>query len=166
MVSADNACGNQLLAALPDARSQRIPAPAWRPWTCPSGRCCTNPAGKPATLFPTAIVSLLYVMENGASAEIAVVGNEGIVGISSSWAAKPPQPGGGAERRARAAAAQPAIKDEFNCSRPGDAPAAATPRPSSPRWPRPPCAAATHSTSEHCRWLLLSLDRLSGQRFR
>ena len=33
--------------------------------------------------FPTtAIVSLLYVMENGASAEIAVVGNEGMVGIS------------------------------------------------------------------------------------
>jgi hypothetical protein len=33
--------------------------------------------------FPTtSIVSLLYVMENGSSAEIAVVGNEGIVGIS------------------------------------------------------------------------------------
>jgi CRP-like cAMP-binding protein len=33
--------------------------------------------------FPTnSIVSLLYVMENGASAEIAVVGNEGIVGIA------------------------------------------------------------------------------------
>jgi CRP-like cAMP-binding protein len=33
--------------------------------------------------FPTtAIVSLLYVMTNGASAEIAVVGNEGVVGIS------------------------------------------------------------------------------------
>jgi CRP-like cAMP-binding protein len=33
--------------------------------------------------FPvTAIVSLLYVMENGASAEIAVTGNEGMVGIS------------------------------------------------------------------------------------
>jgi CRP-like cAMP-binding protein len=33
--------------------------------------------------FPTtAIVSLLYVMDNGASAEIAVVGNEGLVGIS------------------------------------------------------------------------------------
>jgi CRP-like cAMP-binding protein len=33
--------------------------------------------------FPTtALVSLLYVMEDGASAEIAVVGNEGIVGIS------------------------------------------------------------------------------------
>ena len=33
--------------------------------------------------FPTtAIISLLYVMENGASAEIAIVGNEGILGIS------------------------------------------------------------------------------------
>jgi CRP-like cAMP-binding protein len=33
--------------------------------------------------FPTnAIVSLLYVMENGASAEIAVVGKEGVVGIA------------------------------------------------------------------------------------
>lgn len=33
--------------------------------------------------FPTdCIVSLLYVMENGASAEISVVGNEGLVGIS------------------------------------------------------------------------------------
>ena len=33
--------------------------------------------------FPTtAIISLLYVMENGAPAEIAVVGNEGILGIS------------------------------------------------------------------------------------
>jgi hypothetical protein len=33
--------------------------------------------------FPTtAIISLRYVMENGASAEIAVVGNEGIVGVS------------------------------------------------------------------------------------
>lgn len=32
--------------------------------------------------FPTtAIVSLLYVMENGASAEIAIVGNDGIVGV-------------------------------------------------------------------------------------
>src|SRR6202022_1831616 len=33
--------------------------------------------------FPTtSILSLLYVMENGASAEIAIVGNEGILGIS------------------------------------------------------------------------------------
>lgn len=37
----------------------------------------------PYVYFPTtAIISLLYVLENGASAEIAVVGNDGIVGIS------------------------------------------------------------------------------------
>src|ERR1700680_2060520 len=33
--------------------------------------------------FPTtSIVSLLYVMEDGASAEIAIVGNEGLIGIA------------------------------------------------------------------------------------
>jgi hypothetical protein len=33
--------------------------------------------------FPTnSIVSLLYVLESGASAEISVVGNEGVVGIA------------------------------------------------------------------------------------
>ena len=33
--------------------------------------------------FPTnSIISLLYVMENGSSSEIAVVGNDGILGIS------------------------------------------------------------------------------------
>lgn len=37
----------------------------------------------PHVYFPTtAIVSLLYVMENGASAEIAVVGNEGLIGVA------------------------------------------------------------------------------------
>ena len=38
--------------------------------------------------FPTtSIVSLLYVMENGASAEIAVVGNEGSSAFRYSWEA-------------------------------------------------------------------------------
>ena len=38
---------------------------------------------QPYVYFPTTcIVSLLYVLENGASAEIAVVGNEGMVGVS------------------------------------------------------------------------------------
>ena len=31
---------------------------------------------------PNSIVSLLYVMADGASAEIAVVGNEGMIGVS------------------------------------------------------------------------------------
>ena len=46
--------------------------------------CFTSPAFRCATSIspPTSIVSLLYVMEDGASAEIAVVGNEGVVGVS------------------------------------------------------------------------------------
>jgi CRP-like cAMP-binding protein len=74
---------NKLLAALPEAewlswRSQleRVEMPLGQV-VCESGGTLSH------VYFPTsAIVSLLYVMENGASAEIAVVGNEGIVGIS------------------------------------------------------------------------------------
>jgi hypothetical protein len=74
---------NQLLAALPEVEWQR-----WLPQlefvTMPLGEVLYESGGTLSHVyFPTtAIVSLLYVMENGASAEIAVVGNEGIVGIS------------------------------------------------------------------------------------
>ena len=46
--------------------------------------CCTSPATSCSTcIFPTdCIVSLLYVMEDGHSAEIAIVGNEGVVGVA------------------------------------------------------------------------------------
>lgn len=44
--------------------------------------------------FPTnAIVSLLYVMESGASAEISVVGNDGLIGIALFMGVKVPQAG-------------------------------------------------------------------------
>jgi CRP-like cAMP-binding protein len=74
---------NRLLAALPDATLER-----WRPQLelvdLPLGQVVYE-AGRTEryVYFPTsAIVSLLYDMETGNSAEIAVVGNEGIVGIS------------------------------------------------------------------------------------
>lgn len=78
-----DAVHNHLLAALPRAQ--------WLQWepdlelvelalgqvVYESGRVMSH------VYFPTtAIVSLLYVLESGASAEIAVVGNEGIVGVS------------------------------------------------------------------------------------
>src|ERR1700694_1900726 len=74
---------NHLLAALPHAESQRW-LPLLESVDLPLGEVLYE-SGTTLThvYFPTtAIVSLLYVMENGASAEIAVVGNEGIVGIS------------------------------------------------------------------------------------
>jgi CRP-like cAMP-binding protein len=74
---------NLLLAALPADESQRW-VPLMEAVDLPLGSVLYEPG---VTLthvyFPTtAIVSLLYVMENGGSAEIAVVGNEGIVGVS------------------------------------------------------------------------------------
>jgi len=74
---------NWLLAALADAEWERV-APHLKPVTLPLGKVLYDSGATPAHVyFPTtAIVSLLYVMENGASAEIAVVGNEGLVGVS------------------------------------------------------------------------------------
>src|SRR5512143_4066205 len=74
---------NHLLAALPDAEWQRW-SPQLEAIDLPLGQVLYESGSTLSHVyFPTtAIVSLLYVMENGASAEIAVVGNEGIVGIS------------------------------------------------------------------------------------
>jgi DNA-binding transcriptional regulator YhcF (GntR family) len=46
--------------------------------------CSTSPGGFQSNVYSpaSAIVSLLYVLDTGASAEIAIVGNEGLVGIS------------------------------------------------------------------------------------
>ncbi|MDW5444323.1 Crp/Fnr family transcriptional regulator [Polaromonas sp. SM01] len=78
-----NPLANQLLAALPEAEWQRwLPQLEWV--DMPLGHVLYESGSTlQHVYFPiTAIVSLLYVMENGASAEIAVVGNEGLVGVS------------------------------------------------------------------------------------
>lgn len=74
---------NRLLAALPEAEWTRW-APHLEPVDMPLGKVLYESGSRLGHVyFPTtSIVSLLYVMEDGASAEIAVVGNEGIVGIS------------------------------------------------------------------------------------
>ena len=74
---------NHLLAVLPGEEKARL-FPQLELVPMPLGEAVCEP-GIPMryVYFPTnAIVSLLYVMEDGASAEIAVVGNEGIVGIA------------------------------------------------------------------------------------
>ena len=74
---------NHLLAALPAADLARL-APLLEPVPLPLGAVIYESGGEQAHVyFPTSgIVSLLYVMKDGASAEIAVVGSEGMVGIS------------------------------------------------------------------------------------
>ncbi|HMH18351.1 MAG TPA: Crp/Fnr family transcriptional regulator [Burkholderiales bacterium] len=74
---------NHLLAALPAADYQRL-LPDLELVPLPLGMAVYESGGRlDYVYFPTdCIVSLLYVMKDGASAEIAVVGHEGLVGIA------------------------------------------------------------------------------------
>jgi CRP-like cAMP-binding protein len=74
---------NHLLAALPAAEFERLVAHL-EPVQLPLGETLYEPGGQLRhAYFPTtAIVSLHYVMESGASSESAGVGNEGVVGVS------------------------------------------------------------------------------------
>ncbi len=74
---------NHLLAALPAADYERL-LPHLELAPLPLGRVVYEAGGKLSYVyFPTnSIISLLYVMEDGASAEIAVTGHDGLVGIA------------------------------------------------------------------------------------
>ena len=74
---------NHLLAALPPAIQQRL-FPMLELFPLPLGKVLYESGDTMRYVyFPTdSIVSLLYVMESGASAEISVVGKDGIVGVS------------------------------------------------------------------------------------
>src|SRR5512147_1988758 len=74
---------NHLLAVLPSPASDRLFGHL-EPVTLPLGEALYESGDRlEHVYFPTtAIVSLLYELENGSSAEIAVIGNEGIVGIA------------------------------------------------------------------------------------
>jgi CRP-like cAMP-binding protein len=117
--------------------------------------------------FPTtSIVSLLYVLQDGASAEIAVVGNEGLLGISLFM---------GGETTPNRAIVQSAgfgyrlksqlLKDEFNR---GGATMRLLLRYTQALITQMSQTAVCnrhHSVDQQlCRWLLLSLDRLSSNK--
>src|SRR5580765_3339733 len=74
---------NQLLASLPEPDYQSLAVQLERV-PMPLGMAVYESGGAQGFVyFPIdSIVSLLYVLENGASAEIAITGNEGLVGIS------------------------------------------------------------------------------------
>ena len=74
---------NRLLAALPAEEYERI-FPELELIPLPLGWAVYEAGGKLGYVyFPTtSIISLLYVMEDGSSAEIAVTGNDGLVGIA------------------------------------------------------------------------------------
>ena len=87
MLRAETSAGapraNKLLAALPDVEWQRLHEQL-TPVFMPLGNALYESGVQlDHVYFPTtAIVSLLYVLADGASAEIAVVGNDGVVGVA------------------------------------------------------------------------------------
>ena len=158
-------CANQLLAALP--------SPEWERWQ-PQLELVDLPLGMVLhesglamshIYFPTtAIVSLLYVMENGASAEIAVVGHEGLVGISlfmggESTPSRAVVQSAGQGWRMRA----PVIKEEFNRSLPVMHLLLRYTQALITQMAQTAVCNRHHGIDQQlCRWLLLSLDRLQG----
>lgn len=75
--------GNRLLAMLPNGDYERL-RPYLEPILLPLGEViCDSGEQMPSIYFPvTAIISLLYIIENGAVAAMGMTGNEGLVGIA------------------------------------------------------------------------------------
>ncbi len=165
MVTASKVIKNHLLAVLPDAELQR-----WLPLLeavdlplglvlCESGRTLSH------VYFPTiAIVSLLFVLEDGESAEIAVVGNEGVVGISLFM--------GGESTPSRAVVqsagrgyrlSSHAIKEAFGRNNPVMHLMLRYTQALITQMAQTAVCNRHHTLDKQlCRWLLLSMDRLQG----
>jgi CRP-like cAMP-binding protein len=156
---------NQLLASLPSTEWERWSA-ALEAVEMPLGEVLYEPGvALNYVYFPiTSIVSLLYVMENGASAEIAVVGNEGIVGVSlfmggESTPSRAVVQSAGSGCRLKAQI----MKDEFNRAGPVLHLLLRYTQALITQMSQTAVCNRHHSLDQQlCRWLLLSLDRLEG----
>ncbi len=156
---------NHLLAALPQAEWQR-----WLPRIervdLTLGQVLYEPGCRASHVyFPTtAIVSLLYVTEAGESAEIAVIGNEGIVGTAvfmggeTSPSRAVVQSAGSAYRMSAQR-----LKDEFDRSRPVMHLLLRYLQAMIAQTAQTAVCNRLHSLDQRlCCWLLLVLDRLRG----
>lgn len=115
--------------------------------------------------FPcTAIVSLLYVMQNGDSAEIAVVGKEGIVGIALFMGGETTPSSAVVQSAGKAYRLQSTvIKHEFNHSAPMMHLLLRYTQALITQMSQTAVCNRHHTLDQQlCRWLLLSLDRLQG----
>ena len=156
---------NQLLAALSPAARERI-YPQLQLVEMPLGKILYEPGDVLRHVyFPLdSIVSLLYVMENGASAEISVVGNEGLIGISLFM---------GGETTPSRAVVQSAgsayrlvgqkLKDEFHRNGEMQILLLRYTQALITQMSQTAVCNRHHTVDQQlCRWLLLSLDRLAS----
>jgi len=158
---------NRLLAALPPAERHRI-YPHLQLVPMPLGKVMYEPDELLRhAYFPTdSIVSLLYVMKDGASAEISVVGNEGLVGVALFM--------GGETTPSRAIVQSSGsayrligrrLKDEFHRHGVTQLLLLRYTQALLTQMAQTAVCNRHHSVDQQlCRWLLLSLDRLPSNR--
>ncbi len=163
MVDEQQFSGNHLLSALPAAEWARLAAQLVQV-DMPLGQVVYESGDRLSHVyFPTtSIISLLYVMEDGASGEIAIVGNEGIVGIAIFM---------GGETTPSRAVVQSAgkahrldtrlLKEEFHRGGPMQRLLLRYTQALITQMAQTAVCNRHHSIDQQlCRWLLLSLDRL------
>ena len=156
---------NNLLAALPVADFERL-QPDLKPMQMKLGDVLYESGSHMRNVyFPTtAIVSLLYMLANGSSAEIAVVGNDGMIGVSLFM---------GGETTTNRAVVQSAglafrlpsqvLKDEFTRAGPMQHLLLRYTQAMITQMTQTAVCNRHHSVDQQlCRWLLLSLDRLAS----
>jgi CRP-like cAMP-binding protein len=156
---------NRLLAALPAADWARWQA-HFEPVDLPLGHVLYESGAvmTHATFPTTAIVSLMYVSENGASTGIAVVGNDGIVGVPLFMG------GGSTPSRAVVQSAghgwrvpAAALREEFMRAGPTMDLLLRYTQALIAQMSQVAVCNRHHSVDQQlCRWLLLNLDRLPG----
>jgi CRP-like cAMP-binding protein len=156
---------NHLLAALPAAEYERL-LPNLQLVTMSLGAVVYESGGALGYVyFPTSsIVSLLYVMEDGASAEIAVTGYEGLVGIAlfmggETTSSRAVVQSAGSAYRLKAAF----LKKEFDIGGALQHLALRYTQALITQMAQTAVCNRHHTVEQQlCRWLLLSLDRLPG----
>ena len=156
---------NRLLAALPEKNYLAL-LPLLEPVVLPLGMAVYESNAKQGYVyFPTSsIVSLLYVLENGASAEIAVTGPEGLVGIAlfmggETTPSRAVVQSAGHGYRLKAAV----LKAEFERGGPLQHLLLRFTQALITQMTQTAVCNRHHAVHQQlCRWLLLSLDRLPG----
>ena len=160
-----NPSENHLLASLPEPEWQRW-HPHLEPVDLPLGAVLYESGDTMGHVyFPTtAIVSLLYVMEDGASAEIAVVGNEGIVGVSLFMGGESTSSRGVVQSAGRGYRMKAQVlKEEFKRAPVLHLLLRYTQALITQMAQTAVCNRHHTIDQQLCRWLLLSLDRLQGK---
>lgn len=157
---------NLILAALPVPDYKRL-LPALEFIELPLGQVLYEP-GVPMThgYFPvTGIISLLYVMENGESAEIAIAGSEGLIGVSlfmggESTTSRSVAQNAGCGYRLKAGI----LRREFELGGPLQFLLLRYTQTLMVQMTQTAACNRHHTLDQQlCRWLLLSLDRLHGE---